>query len=78
MSIMHNDRPLSPTLPYDSILGYEETVEGTPIPNPTLILEIELDEETSRLLAEAARAADLSLPRYVMQAAIEKAQRDRR
>jgi hypothetical protein len=77
MSIMHNDRPMSQTLPYDPILGYEETVEGTPVPNPTLILEIELDEETSRLLAEAARAADLSLPRYIKQAALEKAQHDR-
>jgi hypothetical protein len=74
---MHNDRPLSHTLPYDALLGYEESVEGTPVPNPTLILELELDEETSRRLAEAARAADLSLPRYITQAALEKAQGDR-
>jgi hypothetical protein len=74
---MHNNRPMSQTLPYDPILGYEETVEGTPVPNPTLILEIELDEGASRLLAEAARAADLSLPRYIRQAALEKAQHDR-
>jgi hypothetical protein len=32
ISIMHNDRSMSQTLPYDPILGYEETVEGTPIP----------------------------------------------
>lgn len=61
----------------DPLLGYEETVEGMPVPNPTLILELELDEETSRLLADAARAAGLSLPRYIKQAALEKAQHDR-
>lgn len=68
---------MSPMLPYDPILSYEETVEGTPVPHPRLILELELDEEPLRLLEEAARAADLSLPRYIMQAALEKARRDR-
>ena len=74
---MHNDRPMSQALPYDPILGHEETAEGTHVPNPTLILELELDEEASRLIAEAARAANLSLPRYIRQAALEKAERDR-
>jgi hypothetical protein len=60
----------------DPLLGDEETVAGAPVQNPELVLELTLSLDTNRVLSAAARAANLSLPRYILRSAMQMAERD--
>lgn len=61
--------------PHAPVLDDADVVEGTIVPNPTLILELTLTLEESRLLSAAASAAKISAARYTKQTALEAARR---
>ena len=63
-------------LPHDPILGDDEEVEGVIVPNPTLILQITVSADESRLLAAAARAANVFMNRYIKQIALTHAEEE--
>lgn len=77
MTTMHsNDRNTAPYLPpHAPIIEEGNVLEGVNVPNPNLILQIDLEREESRLLSAAARAANMSTNRYIKQVALEAAQR---
>jgi hypothetical protein len=64
------------TQPSDPFLGDEETVPGTIVEEPILILELSLTPEETRVLSAASAAANMSLPRYLLRAAMQSAQHE--
>ena len=76
MAIMHDERSTTETLPRDPILGDEEIVEGVIVENPTALLEIPFTLEELRIIAPAARAADLPTHEYIRRVTLAQAQRD--
>lgn len=76
MGIMHTDRAATTALPpHAPILRDDEVIEGTIVPDPQLVLEITLNGEESRAIEAAARAANVSMGRYIKQVALENARR---
>jgi hypothetical protein len=62
--------------PLDPLLGDRESMPGVIVPDTTLALELELDADAPRRLSAAASAANVSVTRYMLQAALDKARRD--
>jgi hypothetical protein len=74
MAIMQNDHDTGTYLPpHAPILAKGDVLEGVNVPNPKLILQIDLEREESRLLSAAASAANLSTTRYIKQVALAAA-----
>jgi hypothetical protein len=57
---------------------WDNVLIGVPSPNPTLTIGIRLDAEESRLLGDAARAANMPMTRYIKRVALEAARRVRK
>lgn len=78
MALMHDaDAPSTNLPPHAPILGDDDVIEGTIVPNPLLILELTLNLEESQLLSAAASAAKISTARYIKQTALEAARKFR-
>ncbi|MDQ2653753.1 MAG: hypothetical protein M3Z20_12020 [Chloroflexota bacterium] len=74
MTNMQNDHNTSAPLPLHApVLAEGEALEGVNVPNPKLILQITLEREDVRLLAEPAQAANMPMGRYIKQVALAAA-----
>lgn len=51
----------------------DETLEGAIVPDPKLVLQITLNRTESRALAAAARAANMSVNRWIKETALDRA-----
>jgi hypothetical protein len=74
MTTMHRERPSE----HPPRIEADEVVEGVIVPDPKLVLQITLNRAESRAIAAAARAANMSVNRWIKKTALNQAGQTRR
>lgn len=76
MATMHHDYDANASLPpHAPILGDDDVLEGVVVSNPALVFQVRLHRDELDLIEPAAVADGVTVTRYLLLAAIEKAQR---